>query len=202
MSVFSWGGRDWTLEETPEGPRVIIPSPRLWPVSVFMAVWLSGWVMGEVSAIKSLLGLLTGMEHWAGLFPAAFLVFWLAGWTAGGVFAWAIFLFSLDGRETVFVRGGKLCLRPETFLGLGWTWTYDIPGMTPPRVVGADLADAKPAGADDARARALAGLKLAYIAIESGGRKWRLGVGLGEQRARDLLYTLNSRFGLPRERRP
>jgi len=40
--------RSWTLEETTDGPRVVIPAPSLWPVSIFLGFWLYGWTEGEL----------------------------------------------------------------------------------------------------------------------------------------------------------
>lgn len=197
MSLFGFKGRDWTQEETPEGARIVIPAPRLWPIAAFFALWLAGWTAGEVSAVKQLWGLFSGGGGAGAVFAEAFMLFWLAGWTVGGAFAWGVFLFSLDGREVLTVREDKFCVRLETFLGLGWTWRFDIPGMAPPRLVAAGPGEGVAAGGQNP----LAGLRLVYVAIESGGRKWKLGAGLLEQRAKDLLYALNSRFGLPRERR-
>ena len=194
MSFFK--SREWTLEETSDGPAIEIPSPFIWPLALFFLVWLGGWTAGEVSAAKALYGIIKSAEHWTALLPAAFLVVWLAGWTIGGIFAWSIFLFSLNGREVVTLSGDKLRVRPETFFGLGWTRKFPVPGMTPAKVV--SLPQGKtPGGAD---ASGLPPPRLACIAIASAGKTWKLGLGLDEQRARELLHTLNSRFGVPRER--
>lgn len=195
MSAMGFKGRDWTQEEAPEGTRIVIPAPRLWPLAAFFALWLAGWTAGEMSAVKQLWGAFSGGGGAGALFAEAFLLFWLAGWTAGGLFAWGLFLFSLDGREVVTMREDKLCVKLETFLGLGWTWRFNMVGMTPPRLAGAEEA------ADRGDPTPLARLNLAHIAIESGGRKWKLGVGLEARRAKDLLHALNSRFNLPREPR-
>lgn len=185
--------RDWTLEETPEGPRLVVSIPCLWPISIFFAVWLSGWTAGEVSAVRSLMDLFgKGVCGWGEILPGAFLMFWLAGWTVGGAFAWGAFLFSLKGSEIVTLREGALRLKLETLFGLGWTWRLPVAGMAPPALTAAEVKTARqPQDGSPAQ-------RYAYIALESGGRKWRLGVGLTEQRAKDLLYTLTSRFGLPR----
>lgn len=202
------GGRDWSHEETPEGPRVVIPWPRLWPLTAFLAVWLAGWAAGEVSAGRQLWALLSRAEGWADLLPAGFLVFWLTGWTVGGAFAWGIFFMTLSGSEVVTLREGELRVRLETVLGLGRTWRFPVAGMAPPRVVslwkggaaGEYSEDGGP-GPDNPVAGAAPGdpaRRYAMIRIESNGRKWRLGMGLSEARAKDLLYVLTSRFSLPR----
>ncbi len=195
---FSWQGRDWILEEGSEGPRIVIPSPRLWPVAIFFSLWLAGWCAGEVSAAKALWQIFKSADSWLAMLTGGFLLFWLAGWTVGGAFAWAVFLFSLHGREVVAVREGKLCVRPETYLGLGWTREFDIAGMNPVRLVAAEMPAKKIALADGEMPAPQ--FKYAYLAIESGGKRWRLGLVMEEQRAKHLLHTLGSRFGLPAER--
>ena len=198
MSLNFFKSREWSLEETSDGPAIVIPSPCIWPLALFFLVWLGGWTAGEGSAVKSLYGIIRGATPWAALFPAAFLVVWLAGWTIGGIFAWSIFLFSLNGREVVTLREDKLRVRLETFFGLGWSWKFAVPGMSPAKVVAMPLPAGKtPQGAGGA---AMPQAKFAFIAIASGGKTWRLGLGLDERRAGDLLHTLNSRFGVPRER--
>ena len=185
--------RDWTLEETPEGPRLIIAVPRLWPLSVFFAIWLGGWIGGELSALRALTALLgKGVCGLGALLPAGFLAFWLSGWTVGGIFAWGVFFFSLKGAEIATLRGGDLRLKLETFFGLGWTWRLPVAGMKPPVLAATEVRGARPPRDGSPAPR------YAYIALESGGKKWRLGVGLEEGRAKELLYTLTSRFGLPR----
>jgi len=196
MSVLLYKGRDWSLEEGPAGARFVIPAPRIWPLALFFSFWLAGWTAGEVSAAKQAWALLSGGAGGWELLPAAFLLFWLAGWTAGGLFAWGVFLFSLSGREVVTLREGELCIRAETVLGLGWTWKYPLAGMTPPKLVVTDLKTDLPAAARDPGLD----LRYGYLAIESGGRRWRLGLGLEERRAAELLHTLSSRFGLPHGR--
>lgn len=197
MNLTGYARREWTLEETSEGPRVVIPAPQLWPVTLFLGVWLAGWAAGEVSAVKALLEIARTQDGPLALLPGAFLLFWLAGWTAGGLFALAVALFSLQGREVATLSNGTLLVRLETFFGLGWTWKLPVAGMAPPRLklsevpvgrVGALPDGAKPQVFD-----------FAYIALESGRRKWRLGLPMAEERARDLLYTLQTRFGLPRD---
>jgi hypothetical protein len=198
MSLNFFKSREWSLEETSDGPAIVIPSPCIWPLALFFSFWLAGWAAGEVSAVKALYGLVRSAEHWAALLPGAFLVVWLAGWTAGGVFAWSIFLFSLKGREVVTLRADKLRVRLETFFGLGWSWKFPVPGMSPARVTPIPLPEGKtPPGAD---AAGMPPPRLAFVAIASGGKTWRLGLGLDERRAGDLLHTLSSRFGVPRER--
>ena len=198
LNIFK--ARSWTLEETTDGPRVVIPSPCLWPVSIFLGFWLFGWTEGEVSAAKSLWQIAQSANGWPALLPGGFLLFWLAGWTVGGVFAWGIFLFSIQGREVVSLNGDKLRVRLETLLGLGWSWNLPLAEMAPPRLMVMPVPPNK--NLDEARAAGAVLPRYSGITISSGSKKWRLGLGLEESRAKDLLHTLTSRFGLPRAGEP
>lgn len=191
--------RSWTLEETSDGPRVVIPAPVLWPVSIFLGFWLCGWTAGEVSAAKALWQLARTAQAWPALLPGAFLLFWLAGWTLAGIFTWGIFLFSIQGREVVSLNGGVLRVRLETLLGLGWSWRFQVAEMAAPRLLVLPLT-----GKNLDAARAAGGGLPAYsgIALGAGARSWRLGLGLDEAGAKNLLHTLTSRFGLPRAAAP
>jgi hypothetical protein len=74
---------------------------RLVPVA-FLSVWLAGWCLGEVFAVRMLLDLvgdgllgkggfprlvLHDPSTWVVFLPLGFIAFWLVGWTAGGLFA-------------------------------------------------------------------------------------------------------------------
>lgn len=198
MAIFK--ARTWTLEETTDGPRVVIPAPFLWPVSIFLGFWLSGWTAGEMSAARSLWQLARAADGWLVLLPGGFLLLWLAGWTAAGVFIWGIFLFSIQGREVVSLNGDKLRVRLETLLGLGWSWYFELARMAPPRLLVLPVPGNKSPEFSQAAGEALPGYS--GITISSGAKKWRLGLGLEEAGAKDLLHTLTSRFGLPRAWEP
>ena len=192
--------RAWELEETIDGPRVVIKSPFLWPLTIFLGFWLAGWTAGEVSAIKSLWQLANSATGWLALLPGAFLLFWLAGWTLAGVFIWGIFLFSIKGREVISLRGDKLRIRLVTLLGLGWSRDFSLSGMEPPRLMVMPLPQNK--NLSDAQAAGAVLPKYSGITISGGGRSWRVGIGLDEAGAKDLLYTLTARFCLPKAGEP
>jgi len=186
--------RIWTLEETSDGPHVVIPSPCLWPIAIFLGLWLCGWTAGEVSAAKSLWQLAHTADSWLALLPGTFLLFWLSGWTVAGLFIWGAFLFSVQGREVVSLRGDRLRIRLETLLGLGWSWYFSLAEMAPPQLIALPQSENK-----SLKTARLAGAVLpnySGVVIRSGAKTWRLGLGLDEPGARDLLHTLTARFGL------
>lgn len=186
--------RTWTLDETSDGPRVVVPSPCLWPVAIFLGFWLWGWTDGEISAAKSLWQIASTADGWLALLPGAFLLFWLSGWSVAGIFIWGAFLFSIQGREVVSLRGNRLRIRLETLLGLGWSWHLSLAEMAPPRLMVMPPLENK--NLDAARLAGGALPNYAGIEIRSGAKSWRLGLGLDEQGARNLMHTLTSRFGL------
>lgn len=188
--------RIWNLEDTTDGPRIVIPSPFLWPLSIFFGFWLGGWTMGEISAIKGLWQLANSANSWVALLPGVFMLFWLAGWTVGGVFAWSVFLFSIQGREVVTLDGTMLRVRLETLLGLHWSWRFNLAEMEAPQLMVMDVGDSENAQ----RIRAAGGMLPDYsgIKLKAGKKTWRLGLGISQPAAKELMYTLHSRFGLPR----
>ena len=67
------------LTRTGRHPSLEIPYPgggdRRFLMAAYIIAWLGGWLVGEISVIRVLLG----------GFVDAFLVFWLTCWTIGGV---------------------------------------------------------------------------------------------------------------------
>ena len=44
------------MDDSPDGLEIVLPAPRNWLVSGGFSVWLVGWTLGEVSALRGLLG--------------------------------------------------------------------------------------------------------------------------------------------------
>lgn len=82
-----------TVEESFEGLQISCPVRASWPlrlfIVVFLGAWLSGWVAGEIFAIRALLA-----EH-SPLFAKLFLVVWVCGWTVGGIAAMGFMVVAL-----------------------------------------------------------------------------------------------------------
>jgi hypothetical protein len=66
-------------------------------ITAFLAVWLCGWAVGEVTVAA----LLLRPETYTGQGPGLFLVVWLIAWTIGGGLAAFIFAWMLFGEEVV-----------------------------------------------------------------------------------------------------
>lgn len=200
---------DWRLEDSPSGARIVIPTRPVWPVALFLMVWLGGWTMGEVHAVKQLF---TGGTPW---FAKGFLLFWLTGWTVGGALAWVFFLGTCGlAVETVWRDGPDLCVRWGA-LGLGWTTRYAAASMGPlvaPEPVAA--APAPPTGGgglvvapDEGPLRPGRGGSLSGRLYRAGGispgvrfsyagAEKSVGQGLDEGQTARLAEVMALRFGL------
>ena len=101
-----------SVSEEAEGLRISIPSK--WSCRlVFLAVWLTFWTIGGMSAAHSL------QRHFN-----LFLCFWLVGWTAGEVAVTYAILYAIAGSEVISANSETLTCRTQIF-GFGWqdhTW--------------------------------------------------------------------------------
>jgi len=102
-----------------ESLTVEIPVKKNWPVLIFMVIWIGGWAMGELFAIRELLSSDTPFV------ANIFLLFWLAGWTMGGGLAFNMILRQLVGKELISVGREFLTIKRST-LGLGRRRKYEI----------------------------------------------------------------------------
>jgi hypothetical protein len=106
------------VNDSPEGLEIVLPAPRIWPVVVFLAVWLAGWATGEAFALRQVLS--------PAPVPArVFLAVWLVFWTFGGMAALSICVWMLVGHERVRLRPDALTIQREAF-GLGPTRVYEL----------------------------------------------------------------------------
>ncbi len=163
-----------TIEPTPDGLRITMPVPRVGCVAAFMTLWLAGWAVGEVSALRALFSMGTSFAP-----GSAFLLIWLAGWTLGGVFAAGVLLLMIDGREVVTV-GGEIIRRRFEALGLGLSWRYPLERS----------ANFRPTGESDGTNSFIS---FDYTAAK-GEQPVRFGSGLTEARAEEIAERVWASF--------
>ena len=96
-----------------------IPSKKNFAALVSMLVWLGGWVMGEIVALKMI------DTSGALSFDNAFIIFWLVGWTFSGGFVFYSILRQLAGKEIIRIQRGSLTIE-RSVLGLGRNKEYEI----------------------------------------------------------------------------
>lgn len=104
------------VERSAEEVRVDLGPPRVGCIMVFLAVWLTGWTFGGISAIRALFT--TGFS-----LPSIFLLVWIAGWLVAETVFGGIFLYMLAGSERLTWTATEFRQRFGVF-NLGWTWTY------------------------------------------------------------------------------
>ncbi|SDU44670.1 hypothetical protein [Stappia sp. ES.058] len=98
-------GRLWIYSDG-IGTLIEIPSRRLAPVVVFLAIWLVGWSFAGFISVSAFFGSFGG--------PAVFTVFigvWCSVWAGGWVATAASLLWMLVGREIAILRDGVLTKR-------------------------------------------------------------------------------------------
>lgn len=159
-----------SIEETPENLRIVMPVPRVGCVAVFLSVWLTGWLVGELSAV----GALFTMDSL--LNPAAlFLIVWVTGWTAGGIMAGSALAMMLSGQEVVTFTPEEINRRAEAF-GRGLNWRYVMSDVTNLR----QTPDEN--GVKD------------FISFDYHGKTVRFGTGLNETEAERATEAVWARF--------
>ena len=177
----------YTVDDTFAALRITIPARRSWSIVLFLGIWLSGWVVGEVLAgtimIRGLAGLLTGKtetvgDPW-GTVGGLGLLFWLALWTVGGVVALAMWLWNVAGKETVFINGESLTVRTSVF-GIGRSRQYS-----------AVYVDRLRASGDRDRSQSPWGGGLTF---DYGGIAVNFGLGLSQTEANEIAALIGSRF--------
>lgn len=170
-----------TVTQTATGISVEVPVERNWIVTLAMAVWLFGWTMGELSAIRELIDAPPGGR--------IFLLFWLAGWTVGGGLATGLALWSVIGTERVEFDPEQITVRRLVF-GFGPSTRYDMHKAANLRVEhpGDPVALApQPDGRQAAGA--------APLAFDYEDRTVRFARGVPRPEAARIVQTVVQRFG-------
>lgn len=173
--------------DDPDGLLVVIPARPRWFAVVFLCVWLLGWAMGELAAVRALF---FGGEASGG--STLFLGCWLIGWTVGGALALYSLLWLLVGQERITLAHDALVVRKVVF-GLGPAKRFDLMQVANLRVAAGESAGANRTG----------GLQLptvggnGAIAFDDGSRTVRFGLDLDEAEAAWIVAQLSARHAFP-----
>ena len=169
-----------TLTDLPEGLEISIPAPRNWVLLIFLAIWLSGWAFGEISAIRSLI---RSNGDYA---SAGFLAFWLLGWTAGGSVALVLLLWMAVGREKIHVTADAFMIRREV-LGIGRMRRCEMATIRRLRVEAQ-----QPPTPRNAR-----WINMGFIAFDCGDSTVRCGIASTPEQAQQIVDRIRGRFSIP-----
>jgi hypothetical protein len=171
-----------TVVEEPSGLRIVIPARRNPFMILFVSCWLLGWGVGEFLVPSELL-------KGTPLPVDLFLIGWLIAWTTAGAFALYIWLWTLAGKELLFLNGTLLTFKRD-ILGFGRKKEYEMTFMSNLRV-------APPFNWLDFRAAlhfwGLGGV----IAFDYGAKTYHFGSGIDEAEARTLVQNMKQRFPIP-----
>ena len=171
------------VDDSPMGFTIVVPARKQWFSILFLLVWLGGWTMGEISALRVVFG--PGVPGG----PTAFLIFWLCGWTFGGLFVVYSLLWMLAGSERITVSSGALTIRKQVF-GFGREKAFELGEISELRV-----------NRDRGRSsRASGGLTLpdiggmGSVAFDYGAKTVRFAAGIDEAEAALIVNDLSSRY--------
>jgi hypothetical protein len=181
------------VNDGPGGLEIVIPAPRVWPVVVFLGLWLMGWATGETFALRQVLSP-------APVEAKVFLAAWLAFWTFGGTAALSICMWMLAGHERVRLRPDALVIRREAF-GLGPTHVYELDRIRnlqarplPPLDGESEAHGARALPAGQAkRVLRFIGVGGPGISFTYASRPVRFGVALDPMEARGVVAQLQAR---------
>jgi hypothetical protein len=173
--------------DDPAGLLVVIPARPRWFAVVFLCVWLLGWAMGELAAVRALF-----FSGDASGGSTLFLGYWCIGWTVGGALALYSLLWLLVGQERVTLAHDAIVVRKVVF-GLGPMKRFDLM-----RVANLRVATIVEGGTDRTNGLQLPTVgKNGAIAFDDGGRTVRFGLDLEEAEAAWIVAQLSARHAFP-----
>jgi hypothetical protein len=160
---------------------VACPPRRNWLILLFLMAWLGAWTVGGISA----LGEVTKPgEH------QAFMVFWLVAWAVGELWVLVVVLWQLAGLEELLIAQGNLVHR-ASIAGIGRTREF----------AGAEVKNLRsspqmlPFWMDQSSfTPPIFGSGHGAIAFDYGAKTYRVGSGLDEAEARQIVATLSKQY--------
>lgn len=160
---------------------MIILAARSVFVSFFLGVWLMAWVYGEVVIIDKLVNRsATGAD--------AFIVFWFCAWTSGGLLAVFLWLWNSRGREVILIDEAFLKRRRE-YIWFSRSRRYQTRMIRNMRLYEIDLSIP-----EINRGAEFWGLSGGTISFDYGESVQKMGLGIDEQEARQVIESIKARF--------
>lgn len=157
---------------------IACPPRRNWLLLLFLMAWLGGWTIAGTSTFTEVTA---PGEH------QAFLAFWLVGWAVGELWVLTIVLWQLTGLEKLFIVHGNLIQR-VSIAGFGRNREFrgaevrNLRATTPMLSAWMDQRSFVPP---------TFGSGYGAIAFDYGATTYRIGAGLDEAEARQIVATLS-----------
>jgi len=169
------------VESAGGGTEVTMPSRRNYVFAALQIVWLGFWVYALVAIVPP-------MFHTTGRNspPMLFFVIWTVGWIAGGCFVFALFLWTIAGRERMTITPDGVSLRREA-VGVGRTRHFELRAVKGLRVV--DNAGNSVPFAGFGRGDPF-GSRSGSLAFDYGAKTIRFGSGVDAAEAKYILSKI------------
>ncbi|WP_141228380.1 hypothetical protein [Anaeromicrobium sediminis] len=159
--------------------HIEIPSVKNWFLTIFYMVWLGGWAFGEITVLKMLF---SGGES-----VGTFLLVWLTGWTMGGFFAIFVVLWSIFGKEEIYLDRSYISIKRGIF-GIGSMKEYDKNSIENLRV--SVIYDGNLFSGRKKSIKAITGIGNGSICFDYGMKTIRVGASIEEPEAKYLVNKL------------
>ncbi len=171
-----------SITDTAERLRIVMPCCRSWFVICFLTFWICGWAVAEVMVAHQF------VKGDAPPDGELLMVAWFGVWTVGGVVAIYAWLWQLMGTEIVTVRGQTFYSRRDIG-GFGFDKEYQLAKMR-------DLCvrPVETGSLEFSSVLQLWGIGGGVIAFSYGERTYRLGAGLDEAEARQVVTAIQQRY--------
>ena len=171
-----------TINEYPQGVEIIISARRSPFLNIFLIAWMLAWTYGELEIINRLI-------EYEGDSPDAFIVFWACGWTLSGFLAAFIWLWNMKGEEIIRVSGDGL-LRYRNYALFARLQTYRTESISNLR-----LTALTPNSVEMSGGMEFWGLAGGAISFDYDSGIQKLGLGIGESQASEVITAINSVLG-------
>ena len=174
--------------------RIVFPPPFRWPSRVGLPLWLGIFIFGLVAIARGLPGALANTTSTEIVSVITSLLFFLSLWLTLGALGLYRFLFNAAGRELVVIDTARLTLRREMPL-FTRVRTYQLSDIRNLRVRWSVLPFWVDRWVANSRyAFDLLGLTGGVIAFDYRGRKVRVGGGIDDTEAQQLVARIVRRF--------
>ncbi len=171
-----------TTENLGDTLKISIPSRKQWLIILFMAFWLAGWSLGEVTALVIVIRGL-GVRG-----PILFILLWLTLWTFFGVFVTYTLLWQLFGKEIILISNQAIITKRAVFGFVYFPREYSAEYIKELRVLPAsnqgDLFGMNRAGW-------LTGFSGGALAFDYGAKTIRFGMSIDEAEAKQILEEID-----------
>ena len=173
----------FTVTENRRRTRVAIPAKRRWTLWSLLTVNLAVWSIGEIMVPILFLRGATPSP------PLVFVASWFIAWTLAGAFMIHAWAWHLGGREIIELDDQTLTKKRELF-GFGIPKKFNVAEITNLRI----LPQSLPMRDTEERLTAMMaefwGLRGGIMAFDYGPKTYRLGFGVDEPEAQQIMEAL------------